>query len=60
METISELLSKYKRSKIDLSVGFVSKVSMSIVVVVPGIQAAEFHLPKRQTPDVVIVDQGHG
>ena len=55
METISELLNQYKRSKIDLSVGFIPKVPMGIMVVGPGIQTAQLHLTKRRAPDIVVV-----
>ena len=61
MNWFSNLSSKNERLKTNLSVGFVPKVPVGVMVVVPGIQTTELHrLSKRRTPDVVVVDQRHG
>ena len=53
-------MSKNEKLKTNLSVGFVPKVPMGVVVVVPGVQPTKFHrLPEGRAPDVVVVGQRH-
>ena len=60
MNWFSNFSSKNEKLKTNLSVGFVSKVSMGVMVVISGIQTTKLHrLSQRRTPDVVVIGQGH-